>query len=51
MLTYMARNLGGVNLLIVGTYRDIEVDRAHPLSSTLAGLLLDNYPDERGEAK
>ena len=28
----------GARLLIVGTYRDVEVDRAHPLSATLAEL-------------
>jgi len=38
MLTYITRNLGGTRLLIVGTYRDVEVDRAHPLSASLAEL-------------
>ena len=38
MLTYFSRNLGGSRLLIAGTYRDVEVDRAHPLSGTLAEL-------------
>ena len=38
MLTYIARNLTGARLLIIGTYRDIEVDRAHPLSGALAEL-------------
>jgi len=38
MLTYIARNLGGTRLLIIGTYRDVEVDRAHPLSGALAEL-------------
>ncbi len=38
MLRHMARNLSGSRLLIVGTYRDVEVDRAHPLSSALAEL-------------
>ena len=38
MLTHVSRNLGGARLLIVGTYRDIEVDRAHPLSAALAEL-------------
>jgi|GEM_PF-2671722 predicted ATPase len=38
MLTYLSRNLAGSRLLIAGTYRDIEVDRAHPLSSALAEL-------------
>ncbi len=38
MLTHVSRNLTGTRLLIVGTYRDIEVDRAHPLSGALAEL-------------
>ena len=38
MLTYLSRNLRGARLLVIGTYRDVEVDRAHPLSGTLAGL-------------
>ena len=32
LLLHVARNLQGARLLIVGTYRDVEVDRAHPLS-------------------
>jgi predicted ATPase len=38
MLTHVSRNLAGARLLIVGTYRDVEVDRSHPLSATLAEL-------------
>ncbi len=38
MLGHVARNLGNKRLLLVGTYRDIEVDRTHPLSSSLADL-------------
>jgi tetratricopeptide (TPR) repeat protein/archaellum biogenesis ATPase FlaH len=38
MLTYVSRNLAGARLLIVGTYRDVEVDRNHPLSAALAEL-------------
>jgi predicted ATPase len=38
MLSHVTRNLSGTRLLIVGTYRDVEVDRAHPLSSALAEL-------------
>ena len=38
LLIHMARNLQGSRLLIVGTYRDVEVDRPHPLSSALAEL-------------
>jgi tetratricopeptide (TPR) repeat protein len=36
MLAHVARNLGDKRLLLVGTYRDIEVDRTHPLSAALA---------------
>jgi predicted ATPase len=38
MLNHVARNLEGSRLLIVGTYRDVDVGRAHPLSGALAGL-------------
>jgi tetratricopeptide (TPR) repeat protein len=38
MLTHVSRNLSGARLLIVGTYRDVEVDRTHPLSAALAEL-------------
>src|SRR5712691_5378268 len=45
LLLHVARNLQtadssgrGARLLVVGTYRDVEVDRAHPLSATLAEL-------------
>jgi eukaryotic-like serine/threonine-protein kinase len=38
MLTHISRNLAGARLLIMGTYRDVEVDRTHPLSSALAEL-------------
>jgi class 3 adenylate cyclase len=38
MLTHLARNLAGARLLIVGTYRDVEVDRTHPLSGALVEL-------------
>jgi serine/threonine protein kinase/tetratricopeptide (TPR) repeat protein len=38
MLTHVSRNLSGTRLLIVGTYRDVELDRGHPLSAALAEL-------------
>ncbi|MHB8574028.1 MAG: protein kinase domain-containing protein [Dehalococcoidia bacterium] len=38
LLQHLARQLRGARLLLVGTYRDVEVDRAHPLSATLAEL-------------
>ena len=38
LLVHLARSLSGARLLIVGTYRDVEVDRRHPLSAALADL-------------
>jgi len=38
MLSYVSRNLSNTRLLIIGTYRDVEVDRNHPLSAALAEL-------------
>src|SRR5262249_22599686 len=38
LLQHLSRTLAGTRLMVVGTYRDVEVDRAHPLSSTLAEL-------------
>jgi DNA-binding CsgD family transcriptional regulator len=38
LLVYVARHLAGTPLLLVGTYRDVEVDRAHPLAAALAEL-------------
>ena len=37
LLLHVARNLQGARLLIVGTYRDVEVDRSHPLSGAVGG--------------
>ena len=34
----MARELGGARLLIIGTYRDMELSRQHPLAETLGEL-------------
>jgi len=38
LLQHVARNLQGARLVVAGTYRDVEVDRAHPLSGALAEL-------------
>jgi DNA-binding CsgD family transcriptional regulator len=38
LLLYLARNLHGAPIVVVGTYRDVEVDRAHPLSAALSEL-------------
>ena len=34
MLSDVARNLSGVRLLIVGIYRDVRVNRAHPCTAS-----------------
>lgn len=38
LLEFVAGELKGVRLLLVGTYRDAEISRKHPLSRTLAEL-------------
>jgi DNA-binding CsgD family transcriptional regulator len=38
LLLHVSRNLHSARLLVVGTYRDVEVDRAHPLSAALGEL-------------
>jgi serine/threonine protein kinase/tetratricopeptide (TPR) repeat protein len=38
LLVHLSRNLQGARLLVIGTYRDVEVDRSHPLSAALAEL-------------
>jgi DNA-binding CsgD family transcriptional regulator len=38
LLRHVVRGLGGSRLLVVATYRDVEVDRMHPLSGALADL-------------
>jgi predicted ATPase len=38
LLVYLARHVEGTPVLVVGTYRDVEVDRAHPLAAALAEL-------------
>ncbi len=38
LLQFAAREMAGSRLLIVGTYRDVELSRQHPLSETLAQL-------------
>jgi hypothetical protein len=41
--THLSHHLASSQLLIVGTYRDIEVDRVHPLSTALAELRRSPY--------
>jgi predicted ATPase len=38
LLLHVVRNLRGTRLLIVGTYRDVEVDRGHSLAAALTEL-------------
>ncbi len=38
LLQYLARGTRSDRVLIVGAYRDVELDRAHPLSEIVAGL-------------
>jgi DNA-binding CsgD family transcriptional regulator len=38
LLEFVAREVSDAPLLVVGTYRDVEVRRDHPLASTLAAL-------------
>ena len=38
MLRYLARGIADQRILIVGAYRDVELDRAHPLSEVIATL-------------
>ena len=38
LLSFLARRLAGSGLLVIGTYRDVELGRHHPLARTLAEL-------------
>jgi len=38
LLMHLSRNLRDMRIVLLGTYRDVEVDRTHPLSGTLAEL-------------
>src|SRR5215471_9550039 len=39
LLRFVARELGDARVLVLGAYRDIEVDRGHPLAAAVAELL------------
>jgi tetratricopeptide (TPR) repeat protein len=41
MLQYLARRLAGSRLVVIGTYRDVDLDRKHPLSAALGELRRD----------
>ena len=38
LLQFVARELGGTRLLLIGTYRDMELSRQHPLAEALGEL-------------
>ena len=38
LLEFLARELAGARLLVVGTYRDVDLSRQHPLAETLGEL-------------
>jgi tetratricopeptide (TPR) repeat protein len=38
LLRFVARELGGARVLVLGAYRDVELDRDHPLTVALAEL-------------
>jgi class 3 adenylate cyclase/tetratricopeptide (TPR) repeat protein len=38
LLEFMARELAGARILVIGTYRDVELSRRHPLSAVLGEL-------------
>jgi tetratricopeptide (TPR) repeat protein len=44
LLRHLLRNAKGSRLLVVGTYRDTELARTHPLAETLADLRRDTDP-------
>ena len=39
LLEFLAREIQSSHLLVLGTYRDVEVSRRHPLSETLGSLI------------
>ena len=41
LLQFIVRELANTRLLIIGTYRDVELNRQHPLAETLAELTRD----------
>ena len=38
LLEFLAKELGNARLMVIGTYRDVELSRQHPLSQTLGEL-------------
>jgi predicted ATPase len=46
LLLYLGRHLEGSRILLLGTYRDAEVGREHPLDETLRELVRERLVDE-----
>jgi eukaryotic-like serine/threonine-protein kinase len=44
-LQFLARELQGARILVLGTYRDVELSRRHPLSEVLAELARESLMD------
>jgi DNA-binding CsgD family transcriptional regulator len=44
LLEFVAQELAGSRLLVIGTYRDMELSRQHPLTETLAELTRERPP-------
>ncbi|HKP91019.1 MAG TPA: protein kinase [Thermoleophilaceae bacterium] len=44
-LQFLARELAGARILVLGTYRDVELSRRHPLSQVLADLAREGLID------
>ena len=42
LLEFMSRELADSNILLIGTYRDVDINRVHPLSQTLGELIRDS---------
>ena len=47
LLEFLAREISTARLLVLGTYRDVEVSRRHPLYLTLAELTRENLFDRK----
>jgi predicted ATPase/class 3 adenylate cyclase len=45
LLEFMARELAGSRILVLGTYRDVELSRRHPLSRVLGELARESLVD------
>ena len=43
LLEFLAREIQSIPLLVLGTYRDVEVSRRHPLSETLGSLIREQH--------